>query len=207
MKPSTVASAASPEPSSCFSRVLMLYVVPITLPVLGFFLAVLLLASADCSFSYIPTLQVDSAIASLNNNTKHFNFSLSFSNPTDFDHSRMYFDNVTVELFHKEEHLPILLNNRSSLPSFFTDRYTGGGRVVVFFTPSVKEYGRDFVFGLNVNVSVHYRNRIFRSRPTSVKFLCFPLLFQSPPNQNNTTARTQQILQALPCTDSDSELD
>jgi len=206
MRPSTVASA-SPEQSMsmtpCFSRVLMLYVVFVILFFLCFASIVIFFASVDCYISYIPTLQVDSA--SLNNNTEHFNFSLSFSNPTDFDHNRMYFDNVTVELFQKEEeHLPILLN-RSSLPSFFTDHYMGEGGVIVFFTLSVNdidEYGMDFVFGLNVNVSVHYRNRIFRSRPKSVKFLCFPLHFQISPNQNNTTTRSQQILQALPCTDS-----
>lgn len=183
-----------------------------------------LFMAIDCGSQHLPTLQVESAtLTSLQVNktklTGDFNISLSVQNPTDT--ARVYFSQLSVELFHKDEDFSIVLNKSSFpsfyiLPPFFTDRLGGfiltpsvNGSVVPGVANGINHSRSEFdrvQFGLNVNASVKYKNKIFHFHSSSktLKVVCFPLVFQVSPNSNNTEA-PGTLLNAVTCSQTDSD--
>ncbi|AES97023.2 putative immunoglobulin-like protein [Medicago truncatula] len=137
--------------------------------------------------------------------TAEFNISVSGYNFKSY--SRVYYDDVSAEIFYRGEGVVL---TKSSLPSFTTD---GKSESVIHLTLSVNK-SDDFggaatgiarsrkdgtvEFGLIVKSLFKYKNRWAQSDWRPMKVVCNPLKFAVSPNDNNTT-NPGILLEGLRC--------
>jgi len=160
----------------------------------------------DLMFAILPDFNVDSG--SLNSltisNTQltaEFNITVSVDNPTSY--SRVYYDDVSAEIFYRGEGVVL---TKSSLPSFTTDI---GRENVIQMTLSVNkpfDFGgaatsiaqsrKDGTveFGLILSSKIKYKNNMWHSGWESLKYVCNPLKFGVSANDFNTNTTSPGIL-------------